>query len=266
MTRISEEVLRVLAECECSGSELYLRSTLDRKLYLATNKVLDGLGAHWDRARGAHLFPAEINAGLRIEDALVTGTYERPENFDFFPTPELLAREVVRLAQLQPGMRVLEPSAGDGALCKVMIGEPVDGSRCDPWDIACFEIRDDLRAHLHGNGFATFMPCNDFIAARWCDQPGFVPFDRVVMNPPFSKRQDLHHVTEALSYLKPDGLLVAITAAGIEFRTDKKTAALRSLIAERGGSITRNPEGSFKPSGTNVNTVTVGIPGSEARP
>lgn len=266
MSSIPEEVLRVLAESECDGPRLRLTGTLDRKLYVATDKVLGALGGKWNRKEKVHLFDGD--AAQRIDEALLTGTYEKPTNFDFFPTPLPLAREVVRLAQLKPGMRVLEPSAGDGALCKVMIGEligeSVDGSDCDPWDIFTYEIRDDLRQKLHDS--TSVHPVDgevhDFMAAKEYELPAFVPYDRIVMNPPFSKRQDVDHITEALRYLKPDGLLVAIMAAGIECRTDRKTAALRAVIAERGGSIIRNPEGSFKPSGTNVNTVTVTIPGS----
>jgi hypothetical protein len=46
-------------------------------------------------------------------------------------------------------------------------------------------------------------------------------------------------------------------SAGVEFRQDKKTTAFRALVDRSRGSIERLPEGAFKDSGTNVNTVLV---------
>jgi hypothetical protein len=54
----------------------------------------------------------------------------------------------------------------------------------------------------------------------------------------------------------PEGVL-AIMSAGVEFRSDKKTKAFRALVAEHLGDIERLPAGSFKSSGTDVNTVLV---------
>ena len=36
------------------------------------------------------------------------------DGLDFFPTPESIADEMVETADIQPGMRVLEPSGGMG--------------------------------------------------------------------------------------------------------------------------------------------------------
>lgn len=38
-------------------------------------------------------------------------------------------------------------------------------------------------------------------------------FDAVIMNPPFSRRQDVRHITKAMSMLKPGGRLAAIASA-----------------------------------------------------
>jgi 16S rRNA G1207 methylase RsmC len=79
------------------------------------------------------------------------------------------------------------------------------------------------------------------------------------MNPPFSKGQDIQHVTHALGFLKPGGRLVAIMGAGVTFRQDKRATEFRELVQAMGGTIARLPEGSFKSSGTMVNTVIVVI-------
>ena len=82
-------------------------------------------------------------------------------------------------------------------------------------------------------------------------------FDRVCMNPPFEKRQDVKHVLKAFSMLKPGGKLVSIMSAGVTFREDKMGKEFRDFVKSHNGRIIDLPEGSFKESGTGVNTVIV---------
>lgn len=77
------------------------------------------------------------------------------------------------------------------------------------------------------------------------------------MNPPFDRGRDVDHVTHALKFLKPGGRLVSIMAAGVEYRTDRKTSDFRATVERFKGSIRDLPFGSFAESGTNVNTVIV---------
>ena len=85
-------------------------------------------------------------------------------------------------------------------------------------------------------------------------------YDRVVMNPPFAKQADIKHILHALKFLKSDGLLVSVMAAGVLFRDNRLTTDFRDLINERGGNIEELPDGAFKESGTMVRTVIVTIP------
>jgi len=84
-------------------------------------------------------------------------------------------------------------------------------------------------------------------------------FDRVIMNPPFTKRADIEHVLHAYKFLAPGGRLVAIMSAGVMFRGDMKSVRFRDLVTTHGGSIAPLPEGSFKAAGTSVNTAVVTI-------
>lgn len=79
------------------------------------------------------------------------------------------------------------------------------------------------------------------------------------MNPPFAGQDDVRHVMHAFGFLRRNGRLVAIMSAGILFRTNKLTTAFRDLVADRGGAIEPLPEGSFRSSGTSVNTCIVTI-------
>src|SRR4030042_4964611 len=81
-------------------------------------------------------------------------------------------------------------------------------------------------------------------------------YDRVVMNPPFEMQQDIDHVMHAWKFLKPGGRLVSIMSSGVLFRENKKTSEFRNHIDEF-GNMERLPEGSFKESGTMVNTCIV---------
>lgn len=55
----------------------------------------------------------------------------------------------------------------------------------------------------------------------------------------------------------PDHL--AVGSAGVKFRTDRATVALRESIARLGGRIEDLPDDTFKPVGTNVRTVLVEV-------
>ncbi|WP_167719508.1 hypothetical protein [Shinella sumterensis] len=64
---------------------------------------------------------------------------------------------------------------------------------------------------------------------------------------------------QAFGFLKRSGRLVAIMSAAILFRANKLTTAFRDFVADHGGAIEPLPEGSFRSSGTAVNTCVVTI-------
>lgn len=165
---------------------------------------------------------------------------------ELFPTPATLAERMVLEADLQPGQCVLEPSAGTGAILKAIRSE------CPDARVTAVEIRQDF-AHLANMAsrvhYGDFLQCNGELGK----------FDRILMNPPFSKGQDVEHVTHALHMLQPTGRLVAVMSSGVTFRQDKATTAFRELVERRGGSIEALPDGTFKESGTNASTVLVVI-------
>lgn len=242
--QISDDVLAVLSTAHTTGNTLRLAGQLKRSLYERTNKVLEAAGGKWSRKAQAHLF--EGDAGDLVEQILLSGEITVPQDFGWFPTPQAVVQQLVERADVRPGHRVLEPSAGRGNIALAFPDTQID----------CYEL---LPAHVEALNAAN--PGNwtvtqaDFLSV----EP--VPvYDRVVMNPPFAKRADIHHVRHALGFLAPGGRLVAVMSAGVDFRTDTLTTALRELIDARRGSIERLPDGAFKPSGTMVSTVIVVIP------
>ncbi len=151
---------------------------------------------------------------------------------DFFPTPPALVDQLVREADIEPGMKVLEPSAGKGDIA--------DALRTSGADVHTIEIGTPLRAILEAKGHK--LVGTDFLEHQAPDGG----YDRIVMNPPFSDGQDAAHVQRAYEMLKPGGRLVAITGEGVHFRQDKAAQAFRGWLAEHGGSAVKLPEGSFK--------------------
>ncbi|MCJ0875172.1 methyltransferase [Streptomyces sp. AP-93] len=93
-------------------------------------------------------------------------------------------------------------------------------------------------------------------------------FDRVLMNPPFTRGTDMAHVAHALRFLKPNGLLVSVMSWTVTEQTDS-TAAFRKLVEQPGGHVEALPARAFAQSGTTVDTVLVAIPATRpggARP
>ena len=69
---------------------------------------------------------------------------------------------------------------------------------------------------MQAQGFA--LVGDDFLSYA----PTGVRYDRIVMNPPFEKRQDTRHIDHALDLLAPGGRLVAIASGSFESRPVSK--------------------------------------------
>lgn len=243
MAQISEAVLKVLDAGQYDGSKFVLVGQMDRKLYTDTNKVLEAAGGKWNRGAKAHVFDGEAIEAL--EPIILTGAYSRTkQDFGQFDTPEDLAAEVAAIADIQPGMDVLEPSAGIGRLVRAAFDRgaiSVVAVEIDPVRAA------KLRQHI----------ITDIIEADFLEMSPTPDVDRVVMNPPFARQADIRHVMHAFKFLKAGGKLVAIMSSGVLFRDNKLTADFRDFVYAHDGSIDRLPEDSFKASGTAVNTCVV---------
>ncbi|MFJ5724758.1 hypothetical protein [Streptomyces sp. NPDC093149] len=84
-------------------------------------------------------------------------------------------------------------------------------------------------------------------------------YDRVLMNPPFTRGTDMAHVPRALRFLKPNGLLVSVMSWTVAEQTGS-TTTFRKLVEQRGGLVEALPARAFSQPGTTVDTVLVTIP------
>ena len=152
---------------------------------------------------------------------------------DFFPTPEEYAADLVDRLGIEPGMVVLEPSAGHGMLA--------EAARDAGATVEAVELASDLRDILQEKGFS--LVGNDFMETAPSQR-----YDAVIMNPPFSNDMDIDHVRHAFAHLKPGGRLAAIVSSMAGQRSNKKNKAFREWLDYLGASEEMMPEGAFKDS------------------
>lgn len=144
----------------------------------------------------------------------------------FFPTPVAIARQMVEAAAIEPGMRVLEPSAGSGRIADAIQEYAAATGNVNLWCIECVPRLVDL---LQLKGHRTEQ--RDFLtlAPREVGPPDRL-FDRIVMNPPFEDGQDAEHVMHAYELLAPGGRLVSLLSPGPFYRNDRKARDFRAWI------------------------------------
>jgi hypothetical protein len=96
--KVQWNVLDILAEARIEGHTLVLAQEYDRKLYEATNRVLEAIGGRWDRYARAHCFPGDDVAEV-IGEILRTGEVTRTVTATGTPTPGPEPRNGIPLAQ-----------------------------------------------------------------------------------------------------------------------------------------------------------------------
>jgi len=99
---------------------------------------------------------------------------------DFYETPEWCTRAILKALDLRADhMTILEPSAGHGAIVRVL--------REHPWTslsapmIVTVEIREDARLHLAEAGADVWITGHDFLSWETANR-----YDLLIGNPPFS--------------------------------------------------------------------------------
>lgn len=240
---VTDLVREVLAnDLSIEGHVVRLQRDLNRQDYLKVNKALTDLGGRWDRSARGHLFDEDPTDA--IEEIILTGRWEKQKDFDYYPTPHWLAETMVNLAMIEPGMRVLEPQAGEAAIADIIRDHHPDAF------LDVIELEERRRAGLLARGYNCVG--DDFLSYN----PGRV-YHRVVSNPPFSRQQDIDHVMHASGLLLPGGRLTAIMSASVTFRNNRKTREFRAWLNDHNGKIHNNPEKAFAESGTSVRTVTI---------
>jgi len=174
----------------------------------------------------------------------------------FFPTPIDVISIMLEKSQIGSKMIVLEPSAGKGD-----IADAVRDAADPTVNVLVCEINQKLREILTLKGHMVL--CQDG-SYDFLDMliPNNSIIDRILMNPPFEKGQDIDHVQHAYQILKSGGRLVSIMSMGPFFRGT--AFKFRTWFDEVGGEMEKLPPESFKDgfcsTGANAVLVTIDKP------
>lgn len=245
---ISDAALAVLRAIECDSDPYRARITsgqLDRPLYDEVNEVLVRLGGKWKGGRtAAHIFPYYDPHPL-LSGVVATGLMPPKNPTAFFPTPPGLIEQVCQsslFAEIREGDRILEPSAGVGALAQG-IRQRLAHLEVQ---IDCCEILPINQQVLRDKGFS--LVHDDFLT--------YTPQQRyraIIMNPPFTIETDrlcyITHIYHAWKLLEEDGFIISFAPSGYTFRSDRKSYDFLTFVLTYGG-FEELPAKSFHQSGT----------------
>ena len=241
--KFDDDVLRIIRRMDWLEDGLIgviNSGQLERDLYVRVNKALEAMGGKWNRGKKGHIF--KIDPRSQVGGLLDAGSLMVTKD-GFFETPLSVVQRMMEL--VTPKGMILEPSAGLGAI--------VDNLGVSKSDILCIEFNEQRAIKLYEKGYK--VECMDFLEF---DLTGF---DSIFMNPPFEDGQDIDHVRHAYDCLGKEGAMVSVMSEGSFFRSDKKAVSFRGWLNsfEDAAYDEKLPEGSFKESGTGVNTRLVAI-------
>jgi hypothetical protein len=257
--KIEPWALDVLANLVVADDGVKIAVQLDAQNYRYIDGILKSIGGKWSSGRKAHIFPCDPKPLLA--SLLTLGTIPQKNPLAFFPTPKnLLHGLFTNWSQLDDdtrriadnGGRILEPSAGTGAIVSYLLERYPDlKGRID-----CVEI-DPYKAQILRELGAGKVYESSF--EEWQPDPGVV-YAGVIMNPPFTTPKNklayIDHVQKAAGILHEGGLLAAIIPPGFLFNGASKTRDFRDWAAER-CEMTHNGACAFEESGTGIDTVTI---------
>lgn len=163
---------------------------------------------------GSVVITPEQEKELKLKEELKkVHTYNIP---GFFPTPDELIDVMLEHAEIEPFHYILEPSAGIGSIVD-RITKDRQGQPYPAQGIDCCELYPSLAYILMLKGYTVIS--NDF-------QSAIGPlngYDRILMNPPFEKGQDMDHVMLCFyKFLKKGGRLVSVMSTSAIIGSSKR--------------------------------------------
>mgnify|MGYP004573164831 CR=1 FL=1 len=240
-------VEEILKQCEWRDNVLYLpKVQLSKKSYDKVKLWITEAGGKWTGGN-TQGFTFDFDAN-RVVDTLLQGKRcNLAQEFQFFETPDEVADWLVSLVgDISPKMKILEPSAGRGAIIKAI-------RRTHPDTIVdCYELMPENREILAKLPNVRLLG-EDFTKAEAGS------FDVIIANPPFSGNQDIRHIGKMFESLVQGGTLAAITSKHWTFADEKECRDFRDWVKNMNGRVFEIEEGAFNRSGTGVGTMALVI-------
>ena len=200
----------------------------DKALRAEAEKVLMSLGGVKMAKNAFTWFEFDYDPTTAIQDIQLSGALPDQKTYQFYPTTEALAAQLLDEVDIREGETCLEPSAGMGGLADLMPKEQT----------TCVEISQLHCRVLEAKGHNVVE--GDFL--QWAQETR-ERFDVVVMNPPYSEGRAVAHLDAAAALVKAGGRLGAILPAG----SDKK-----ALLPGWDCSWSEPMEGMFAGTGVRV--------------
>ena len=244
--KVSENILAIIDRGTIANNTFYLPpEQLDRKTYLAVNTCLENIGGKWNRKAKGHVFDCDPTEA--VENLLATGETENQKKvFQFFPTPRPIAEQMCDMAELGEQCVILEPSCGKGDLMKVIL-EKGEGRVNHALGI---ELNPAMDKYLKGQLYDKKIGI-DFLDYANHDKARR-DWTHIIMNPPFTKQQDIDHIRAAFKLLGENGILVSVVSPSPFFRSNKKSQEFRDWLDQHDAEVIDIPAGAFKESGTDI--------------
>lgn len=240
------ETKEILSKCTVESNVVKLPNfQLERKQYLDVKKHLELIGGKWKSGK-VQGFVFECDPSELLSHVSDGNKRDLKKEYQFFETPDHLADRLVELAEIKSDDVILEPSAGRGSIVKAIHRE------FPALDVFGYELMDLNQSFLMKLEHFKLLG-TDFLTE--CD----TLFDVIIGNPPFSKNQDIDHISHMFKYLKHGGRLVSIASKHWQFAEGKKENAFREWIEEVEADVYDVGRGEFKESGTMVETCIIVI-------
>jgi len=232
-------VKEVLEQSTINGTTLTLPAVqLDRKVYMDVSKKLELIGGKWNRKAQGFVF--QEDPSYLIGDLINGDNRNLKKEYQFFETPENICHRICSNIPFTAEL-VLEPSAGQGAIVKVI-------NEIRP--IATVKYCEIME--LNRKQFKGVADCigEDFLEL----ETPICLFDCIVANPPFSKNQDIAHFMKMYDVCKSGGRIISIMSNHWRNSTNKKEQAFKEFLATQKAEIYDIEAGEFSQSGTMVST------------
>lgn len=238
-------VQEIINNCTIDGNVVRLpEGQLDRKVYEQVAKRLNGIGGKWKGGKVmGFVFPHDPSELLsKIQEG---ESINLKKDFQFFETPEDLVKQMEHMAHIESGHKVLEPSAGRGAIAKRL-------QKYTCHNIDAYELNELMWPELHSLGVRVLGA--DFLESNPDDK-----YDRIVANPPFTKNQDIKHIYAMYDRLRLGGRLVSIASTHWRLSDNRLEKDFRLWLEEVKAEVHDVERGRFKESGTDIATVIIVI-------
>ena len=159
---------------------------------------------------------------------------------------------LVEAAEIQTHHKILEPSAGSGAIVDYISSN----YNIQPRDIDCVELNKEKYEILRSKHYNSFHW--EFLSFA-TDKNYHEKYDRIIACPPFKKNIDIAHIESMYGLLKTGGILVSLTSPLWITNNEEHQVKFREWLADKDYSMKMLPENSYIEDYKSVPTMIIKI-------